>query len=142
MQKVPLKHCRVDGHGNISSFATSLSCKVYRLLPRMVPVYLSCRHCCQPRPGKVTPATARGGRKRDASSSPLTQSGGRKLKLVMLERILNPSLSLSAKNDTVHEQDLKHHCLCTVGKMPVQCFRILPPPSASFYQRLSDCGNR
>ena len=53
---------------------------------------------------------------------------------MMLERILNPGLQLSAKNDTVCELFLKHHCLCTAGKMPIQCFRILPP---SFSQLLS-----
>lgn len=29
---------------------------------------------------------------------------------MMLERILSPGLQLSAKNDTGHEQDMKHHC--------------------------------
>lgn len=61
---------------------------------------------------------------------------------MMLERILNPGLQLSAKNDTVREQDPKHHCLCTAGKMPIQCFRIHLPPSARFCQRLSNCGNQ
>lgn len=56
----------------------------------------------------------------------------------MLGRILNLGFQLSAKIDSVCEWDLKHY-LCIMGKMPIQCFRILPHPSASIYQRLSNC---
>lgn len=69
---------------------------------------------------------SRGWRKGAASSFPSAESGGWRVELMMLERILNPGLQLSVKNDTVCEQDSKHHCLCTVGKMPIRCFWFLP----------------
>lgn len=125
MPKVCLRH-RVARHGKRSSFAISSSCKDYRLLQGMVPSHLSWRHCCWLYLEKVTPASARGTRKGATCSSPLTWSGGLRLELMMLQSILNPGLQLSAKNDTVCAQNLKHHCLCTVGKMPIQCFQILP----------------